>query len=139
MDYLIKRYPNRKLYDTLRSKYVNLEKIAGLIRRGKPVKVVDHKTNQDATPIVLAEIILKQAREKRPLLRLPDSLSRLLMRKARERPAKAFDELDVVPKERYERLRKSVASLKAKINKLQVERRRFIQAARPTGRISGGN
>lgn len=136
MDYLIKRYPNRKLYDTLRSKYINLEKIAGLIRRGRRVKVVDHKTKEDTTPIVLAEIILKQEREKKPLLHLPDSLSRLLMRKVRKRPT---SKASVVPKERYERLKARVAGLRAKIDKLQAERRRYLEARRLMGRSSGGN
>ena len=67
---LIKRYENRKLYDTSRSAYVTLEEIAGMIREGKEIKVVDAKTNEDLTKSTLALIILEQERDKKNLLPL---------------------------------------------------------------------
>jgi polyhydroxyalkanoate synthesis repressor PhaR len=67
---LIKRYDNRKLYDTSRSTYVTLEDIAGLIREGNEVKVVDAKTNEDLTRSTLALIILEEERHKKKLLPL---------------------------------------------------------------------
>jgi polyhydroxyalkanoate synthesis repressor PhaR len=67
---LIKRYDNRKLYDTSRSTYVTLEDIAGLIREGKEVKVVDAKSNEDLTRGTLAQIILEDERHKKNLLPL---------------------------------------------------------------------
>lgn len=67
---LIKRYDNRKLYDTSRSTYVTLEDIAGLIREGSEVKVVDAKTNEDLTRSTLALIILEEERRKKKLLPL---------------------------------------------------------------------
>lgn len=67
---LIKRYENRKLYDTSRSVYVTLDEITGMIREGKEIKVVDAKTNEDLTKNTLALIILEQERDKKNLLPL---------------------------------------------------------------------
>ena len=50
---VIKKYGNRRLYDTAASRYVNLDDIAGLVREGKEVRVVDAKTGQDLTRVTL--------------------------------------------------------------------------------------
>ncbi len=67
---VIKRYENRKLYDTSRSVYVTLEDIAALIRDGQEIKVIDAKTNEDLTKSTLAQIVLEQERDKKNLLPL---------------------------------------------------------------------
>ncbi len=67
---VIKRYENRKLYDSSRSTYVTLEEIARLIREGKEIKVIDAKTNEDLTKSTLALIILEEERQKKNLLPL---------------------------------------------------------------------
>jgi len=54
---LIKKYVNRRLYDTEASRYITLEELAGLIRGGREVRVVDAKTNADLTKMVLLQII----------------------------------------------------------------------------------
>lgn len=56
----IKRYPNRKLYDTEDSRYVNLDELAAMIREGFDVRVLDHKTGEDMTGMVLAQIIYEE-------------------------------------------------------------------------------
>ena len=61
---LIKKYGNRRLYDTAGSRYVNLDEIAGLIRHGKDVKVVDAKSGRDLTRVVLTQIITEDAKDK---------------------------------------------------------------------------
>jgi len=60
---LIKRYPNRRLYDTSAGKYVNLSEIAAAVRQGAEVKVVDAKTGEDLTRIILTQIIVEDAKE----------------------------------------------------------------------------
>lgn len=60
---LIKRYPNRKLYDTEAKRYVSLEGVAELIRRGADVRVVDYVSGEDITNLVLAQIIAEQERK----------------------------------------------------------------------------
>lgn len=61
---IIKKYGNRRLYDTAGSRYVNLDDIARLIRDGREVKVVDAKTNQDRTRVILTQIITEDAKDK---------------------------------------------------------------------------
>lgn len=60
---VIKKYGNRRLYDTLGSRYVNLDDIAAMIREGKQVQVVDVKTGEDLTRFTLAQIITEDAKE----------------------------------------------------------------------------
>lgn len=59
----IKRYPNRKLYDTESKKYITLDGIAELIRSGEEVRVVDHTTDEDLTAVTLTQIIFEQEKK----------------------------------------------------------------------------
>jgi polyhydroxyalkanoate synthesis repressor PhaR len=61
---IIKKYGNRRLYDTGASRYINLDDIAALIREGKDVKVLDAKTSQDLTRVTLTQIITEDAKDK---------------------------------------------------------------------------
>ena len=65
MAYVIKRYSNRKLYDTQESRYVTLEELEELIRAGKEISVVDVSTGEDLTSVTLAQIILENERSRR--------------------------------------------------------------------------
>jgi len=66
---IIKKYPNRRLYDTEHSKYVNLEYILGLIKEHRDFQVIDSKTEEDQTKSILLQIITEQETdEKRSLL-----------------------------------------------------------------------
>jgi len=73
---LVKRYANRKLYDTQRSCYVTLDEIAEMIRTGDEVRVIDNKTKEDLTAVTFAQIIFES--EKRAS-RMPLSLLRGLI------------------------------------------------------------
>lgn len=57
---VIKRYPNRKLYNTEENKYVNLDTIAKLILDGQEVQVIDHVTGEDLTAVTLTQIIMER-------------------------------------------------------------------------------
>ena len=59
---VIKKYENRRLYDTSASRYVNLEEVAGQIRKGVDVQVVDAKTGEDLTRVVLTQVIVEDAK-----------------------------------------------------------------------------
>jgi polyhydroxyalkanoate synthesis repressor PhaR len=61
---VIKRYPNRKLYDTDAKRYITLEQIAYLIRDEQDVQVVDHATGEDLTALTLTQVILEQERKR---------------------------------------------------------------------------
>jgi polyhydroxyalkanoate synthesis regulator phasin len=58
--HIIKKYANRKLYDTRTSSYITLEGIAGLVREGHEIKVVDRETGQDLTQVTLSQIVLSE-------------------------------------------------------------------------------
>ena len=75
---IIKRYPNRKLYDTEAKRYITLDGIAELIREGAEVQVVDHTTDEDLTAVTLTQIIFEQ--EKRHSGFLPKSVLTGLVR-----------------------------------------------------------
>jgi polyhydroxyalkanoate synthesis repressor PhaR len=61
---VIKKYGNRRLYDTTGSRYVNLDDIAALVREGKDLQVLDAKTGKDLTRITLTQIITEDAKDK---------------------------------------------------------------------------
>jgi len=65
MAYVIKRYSNRKLYDTQESRYVTLEEIEEMIRAGKEISVVDAASGEDLTAVTLTQIILENQRNHR--------------------------------------------------------------------------
>ncbi|HEY8145353.1 MAG TPA: polyhydroxyalkanoate synthesis regulator DNA-binding domain-containing protein [Kofleriaceae bacterium] len=67
---IIKRYANRKLYDTQHSRYVTLDQIAEMIRGGDDVKIVDNKTKEDLTSVTLAQIIFEEEKRQKSFLPL---------------------------------------------------------------------
>ena len=60
---VIKRYQNRKLYDTHQSSYVTLEEIAEIIREGYEIKVIDNKTKEDITYITQVQLLFVRERK----------------------------------------------------------------------------
>jgi polyhydroxyalkanoate synthesis repressor PhaR len=68
---VIKRYTNRKLYDTDQSRYVTLDDIARLIRENEEVRVIDNETQDDLTAITFAQIILEEEKKKTNLVSVP--------------------------------------------------------------------
>ena len=65
---IIKKYPNRRLYDTAVSKYVALDDIKRLVVEGVPLKVVDAKTEMEITRSILLQIIVEQEDRGQPIL-----------------------------------------------------------------------
>jgi len=62
---LIKRYSNRKLYDTASKQYITLDEIAELIRAGVDLQVVSNTTGEDLTTLTLSQIILEQEKKQK--------------------------------------------------------------------------
>jgi polyhydroxyalkanoate synthesis repressor PhaR len=60
---VIKRYTNRKLYDTVESRYVTLDEIAEMIKSGGEVKIIDNRTKEDLTSVTLAQIIFEEEKK----------------------------------------------------------------------------
>jgi polyhydroxyalkanoate synthesis repressor PhaR len=78
---VIKRYANRKLYDTERSCYVTLDEISQMIKEGDDVKVVDNKTKDDLTAVTLAQIIVE---EEKKVQKMPLKLLRSIIQSGNE-------------------------------------------------------
>ncbi|WNG20133.1 polyhydroxyalkanoate synthesis regulator DNA-binding domain-containing protein [Cystobacter fuscus] len=74
---VIKRYTNRKLYDTVESRYVTLDEIAAMIKEGVEVQIVDNKTKEDLTSVTLAQIIFEEEKKRN---RMPLTVLREIIR-----------------------------------------------------------
>jgi polyhydroxyalkanoate synthesis repressor PhaR len=71
MNRLIKRYGNRKLYDTRASRYITLDAVADLVRQGEDLRIIDNATGEDITAITFAQIILEGEKRKNGVVGLP--------------------------------------------------------------------
>src|SRR6476620_7909183 len=60
---IIKRYQNRKLYDTQESSYVTLDEIAKMIKGGEDLRVIDNKTKNDITAATLTQLLYESKRK----------------------------------------------------------------------------
>ena len=67
---LIRKYSDRRLYDTGASRYVKLQDIARMVRDGSDVRVVDGRTGRDVTHIILTQIIAENAKDRQIALPL---------------------------------------------------------------------
>lgn len=76
---IIKKYQNRKLYDTQDSCYITLDDIATMVRKNEEVKVIDNKTKGDVTSIILTQILVDQEKAAQSIL--PLSLLKDIIRK----------------------------------------------------------
>jgi polyhydroxyalkanoate synthesis repressor PhaR len=75
---VIKRYANRKLYDTGASRYVTLEEVGTMIKQGLEIQIVDNRSKEDLTGVTLAQIILE---EEKKLSCMPREVLRDIIRK----------------------------------------------------------
>ncbi len=65
MSVLIKRYANRKLYNTESSRYITLKGISELVHEGKDICVIDNETGEEITPIILSQILVDDQKQGR--------------------------------------------------------------------------
>jgi polyhydroxyalkanoate synthesis repressor PhaR len=75
---IIKKYSNRRLYDTSRKKYVTLDEIANSIKEGNEIKVIDSQTDEDITKVVLMQVVLESEKNKGDML--PTSFLHMLIK-----------------------------------------------------------
>lgn len=125
---IVKRYANRKLYDTERSCYVTLEDIAAMIKGGEEVRVVDNKNGEDLTSVTLAQIIFETEKKNNFM---PLGLLRELIQNGGE----AINEF---AKERVDRVQAKAQDIKESAQRLRTDlqgrlglRREGDGAARP--------
>src|SRR4051812_35985649 len=100
---VIKRYTNRKLYDTVESRYVTLDEIAEMIKLGTEVKIVDNRSKDDLTSVTLAQIIFEEEKKKNQMplavllqiIRHPgESISGFIQKEVTPRVASIREEAD---------------------------------------------
>ena len=132
---VIKKYGNRRLYDTSGSRYVNLEDIAALIRNGIDVQVIDAKTAEDLTRVTLTQIILEDAKGQSSGLPL-EMLRQLVM--ATDRVGRDF--LMSYLKSAFDAYHKVQTSVQSTLSEVQAAAfsplqtvRRFVQGEAKTG------
>lgn len=89
---LIRKYVNRRLYDTVESRYVNLDDLRRVINSGGEIRVVDQATSRDITTTVLLQIIAEAERSGAPLL-TADFLAALIRLAGRDRDPGLADRL----------------------------------------------
>lgn len=75
---IIKKYSNRRLYDTTHKKYVTLDEIANLIKDGNEIRVLDSQTDEDITKIILMQVVLESEKNKEDVL--PTSFLHMLIK-----------------------------------------------------------
>jgi polyhydroxyalkanoate synthesis repressor PhaR len=68
---IIKRYGNRRLYNTETQTYVNYQDLTKLVREGQDIKVIDSTSKQDVTKAVLIQLILEEEKDKKSILPTP--------------------------------------------------------------------
>ena len=91
---VIKRYTNRKLYDTVESRYVTLDEIAEMVKQGVEVKIVDNRSKEDLTSVTLAQIVFE---EEKKTTRMPLSVLREIIRRPGEQISE-FIKSEVTPR-----------------------------------------
>lgn len=74
----LKKYANRRLYDTEKSVFVSLSQVADLVKQGREIEIRDDRTGEDVTAFILTQIVLEEVKKK--TLLLPVSLLSLLIR-----------------------------------------------------------
>jgi len=101
---IIKRYTNRKLYDTVESRYVTLDEISEMIKAGAEVKILDNRTKDDLTSVTLAQIIFEEEKKtsKMSLRTLKD-----LIRHGGERAAQIVEDTQAELRGRVEAVRQA--------------------------------
>lgn len=139
MSRLIKRYDNRKLYDTEAKAYVSLQDLAGLIRRGHEIRVMENSTGEDITAQTLAKIILEGERPPLPREALHEWVrwgGRLIGSTAAEIEQR-LDRLVAASLERvsaFRQLRQDVKRLRERIAQLEALAARLEAALEEQGR-----
>jgi polyhydroxyalkanoate synthesis repressor PhaR len=113
MTIIIKRYQNRKLYDTSAKHYITLEGIAHLIRRGNNVQVIDNVTEEDLTNVTLMQVIMEQEKKKSGFL--PLSILMGLIQAGEN----IWSEIGIPSQEDIETLKNQLDELEKKLNSLQ--------------------
>lgn len=103
---IIKKYPNRRLYNTKDSSYITIEDVSELIKQGNRVQVIDVSNENDITALVLTQIIMNKAKEDNEIL--PVSLLHLVIQHGESHLHEFFDKYLEKTIENYLKIRKQM-------------------------------
>ena len=70
---VLKKYANRRLYDTEKSVFVSLSQVADLVKQGRQLEIKDDKSGEDVTAFILTQIVLEEAKKRACCSRFPSS------------------------------------------------------------------
>ena len=101
---IIKRYTNRKLYDTVESRYVTLDEIAGMVKAGVEVRIIDNRSKEDLTSVTMAQIIFE---EEKKTSKMSLRTLKALIRHGGERAAQIVEETQAELRGRVEAVRQA--------------------------------
>ncbi len=125
---VIKRYTNRKLYDTVESRYVTLEEIAEMIKAGAEVKIVDNRSKEDLTSVTLAQIIFE---EEKKTSKMPLGILRDIIRTGGETLTGFSHQLVGQVGQKVASIREEADALRERILRRESEEREAEAAAKP--------
>lgn len=134
---VIKRYANRKMYDTSRSCYVTLEEVAEMVRDGHEVQVIDNKSKADLTEVTLTQALLDSERKRRgtvPLVGLRTLIAQgndFLQKKVAQPVVRARDEAERTVETWRDEAERTVQSWRHEAERV-LQHRRDGEGAAPT-------
>ena len=110
----IKRYANRKLYNTETSRYITLRGISDLLRQGRDVEVVDNETGHDISSLIFSRMLVDEERSTPPLLESGAVLGEVVQRQLTSL---------------YTLLRRYVGDMQDNLSGMRENVRRWVQSA----------
>src|SRR5262245_21120589 len=119
----IKRYANRKLYNTETSRYITLRGISDLLRQGRDVEVVDNETGHDISSLVFSRMLVDEERSAAPLLESGAVLGEVVQRQLTSL---------------YTLLRRYVGDMQDNLSGVRENVRRWVQSAASPDTVSSG-
>jgi polyhydroxyalkanoate synthesis repressor PhaR len=126
MAILIKRYANRKLYNTESSRYITLRGISELVREGHDICVIDNETGEEITPIVLSQILVDDQKENRDR---DGAVSGTLLAELIQRGG------DVL----YSLVRRGVGDVETNLNEMRDNVKRWMRAPGEAGKFEAAD
>src|SRR5271165_5358606 len=129
---IIKKYENRRLYNTLTSQYINQEQVAQLVRDGCDVRVVDATSGEDLTRLTMAQIVLEDAKMPDSVFPL-DVLRQMILASGRATQENALRYMKAM----MDMYQNAYRALPAPINPFEVLQGRWAQPAASNGATAG--
>ncbi|HTO06191.1 MAG TPA: polyhydroxyalkanoate synthesis regulator DNA-binding domain-containing protein [Myxococcota bacterium] len=126
MAILIKRYANRKLYNTESSRYITLRGISELVREGQDICVIDNETGEEITPIVLSQILVDDQKENRDR---DGAVSGTLLAELIQRGGDAL----------YSLVRRGVGDVETNLNEMRDNVKRWIRTPGDVARVEAAD